>query len=158
MNSIAQLFSANEILLDLDVPDKLAMFEAVGQLWEKQHGIAASEAADKLNEREELGSTGLGEGVAIPHARIDGLSEAVGAFVRLKTPIEFDSPDGKPVGCCFMLLAPAKATKQHLKILSDVASMPASSQFRDLLSTAKSQDEIYQLFAAWRPAKGGKPT
>jgi nitrogen PTS system EIIA component len=158
MNSIAQLFAANDVLLDLDVANKQMLFEAVGKLWEEQHGIGAAAAAAGLSERENLGSTGLGEGMAIPHARVAGLSEAVAAFVRLKSPIDFDAPDGKPVGCCFLLLAPAQAAKQHLQILADVAEMPANPQFRDLLAAAKDSDEVHRLFASWRPAKDGKPT
>lgn len=103
MNSVARLFSSNDVLLDLDVPDKQALFEAVGRLWEDHHGMVPAEVVDSLNAREGLGSTGLGQGVAIPHARVNGLTKAVAAFVRSKQPIEFDSPDGKPVGYYFIL-------------------------------------------------------
>jgi PTS system nitrogen regulatory IIA component len=105
---------------------------------------------DSLNAREKLGSTGLGQGVAIPHARIKGLAKAVAAFVRPKLPIQFDSPDDDPVGCFFVLLVPAQATEQHLQILANVAQMLSNAQFRDRLGESKSQDEIHQLFAVWR--------
>jgi PTS system nitrogen regulatory IIA component len=150
MNSVAQLFSSNDVLLDLDVSDKQALFEAVGRLWEEHYGLAAGEVVDSLNAREKLGSTGLGQGVAIPHARIKGLAKAVAAFVRPKLPIQFDSPDDDPVGCFFVLLVPAQATEQHLQILANVAQMLSNAQFRDRLGESKSQDEIHQLFAVWR--------
>jgi PTS system nitrogen regulatory IIA component len=150
MNSVAQLFSSNDVLLDLDVSDKQALFEAVGRLWEEHYGLAAGEVVDSLNAREKLGSTGLGQGVAIPHARIKGLAKAVGAFVRPKLPILFDSPDGEPVAYFFVMLVPAQATEQHLQILADVAEMLSSAQFRDRLGESKTEDDVYQLFALWR--------
>jgi PTS system nitrogen regulatory IIA component len=152
MNSIAQLFSAKDVLLDLDVPNKQALFEAVAGLWTSHRSIAANEVVDSLNAREKIGSTGLGQGVAIPHARVNGLTEAVAAFVRPKTPIEFDSPDGNPVTCFLLLLVPAPATEQHLKTLSNIAAMLSSVQFRDLIGAAKSADEIHHLFATWQNA------
>ena len=70
MNSVAPLFSPSDVLLDLELSNKKSLFEAVGRVWEERHGIAAKEVVASLNAREELGSTGLGQGVAIPHARI----------------------------------------------------------------------------------------
>lgn len=146
MNSVAPLFSPDEVLIDLDVTDKQALFAAIGRLWEEHRGLAASEVVDSLTAREKLGSTGLGQGVAIPHARITGLTEAVAAFVRPKAPIDFDAPDGKPVDYCFVMAAPAQATAQHLQILADVAKMLANARFRDRIATARSQAEIHRLF------------
>jgi len=152
MNSVAPLFSPSDVLLDLELSNKKSLFEAVGRVWEERHGIAAKEVVASLNAREELGSTGLGQGVAIPHARIKGLTEAVAAFVRPKTPIEFDSPDGHPVAYCFVLLVPVEATEQHLQILAEVAEMLSSEQFRTQLGAAKSQAEVHQVFTAWQTA------
>jgi PTS system nitrogen regulatory IIA component len=150
MNTAATLFSANDVLLDLEVSGKQALFDAVGHLWETHRGMTAATVVDNLNARENLGSTGLGQGVAIPHARIADLTEAVAAFVRPKTPIEFGSPDGKPVSYFFVLLVPAQATEQHLQILAEVAEMLSNAQFRERLGSAKSPDAIHQLFATWR--------
>ncbi len=156
MNSVAQLFSPDDVLLDLELPNKQALFKSVGRLWEEHHGITATEVVDSLNAREELGSTGLGQGVAIPHARIKSMSKAIAAFVRPKTPMEFDSPDGKPVAYCFVLLVPSQATEQHLEILADVAEMLSSEQFRVQLGAAKSGAEIHQLFSTWSGANAGR--
>jgi len=150
MNSVAQLFSSNDVLLDLDVRGKQQLFEAIGRLWEERHGMVAAEVVESLTARENLGSTGLGQGVAIPHARVKGLSEAVAAFVRPKNPIEFDSPDGRPVDSCFVLLVPAQATEKHLRILADVAEMLSNTGFREKLAEAKSEEEVHRLFAEWR--------
>jgi len=149
MNFVAQLFSPGDVLLDAELHSKQALFEAVGRLWQERHGISASEVVDSLNAREDLGSTGLGQGVAIPHARLKSSSKAIAAFVRPKTPIEFDSPDDKPVNCCFVLLVPAQATEQHLQILAEVAEMLSSEQFRTQLATGKTAEEIHRQFANW---------
>lgn len=149
MNFVAQLFSPSDVLLDAELSNKQALFDAVGRLWQERHGISASEVVDSLNAREDLGSTGLGQGVAIPHARLKSSSKAVAAFVRPKTAIEFDSPDDKPVNCCFVLLVPAQATEQHLQILAEVAEMLSNEQFRTQLAAGKSAAEIHQLFAGW---------
>ena len=156
MNSVANLFSASDVLLDVEIANKQSLFESVGRLWQQSRGMAVQEVVTSLSAREDLGSTGLGQGVAIPHARIESLTEAVAAFVRPKQPIEFDSPDGKPVSYCFVLLVPAEATEQHLQILAEVAEMLSNAAFRTLLGIAKSSEEVYRLFADWRDPIGGK--
>src|SRR5450755_1326464 len=118
MNLISKLLPLQNVLIDLDVSSKKRVFEHAGLLFENNHNIARSLVFDSLFARERLGSTGLGQGVAIPHGRIKGLREAVAAFVRLATPVPFDAPDGKPVNLMFVLLVPEQATEQHLQILS----------------------------------------
>ncbi len=156
MNSIAQCRPVRAMLLDPDLPNKQALFEAVGRVLEDEHGTAAAQVVACLNAREKLGSTGLGQGVAIPHARVKDLPEAVAAFVRPKAPIDFDAPDGKPVAYFFVLLVPVQATEQHLQILADAAEMLADAKFRDRLDAAKNQDEAMQLFAARRGAAAAR--
>src|SRR5256885_15052663 len=103
MNLVAKLLPPSNILLDLDVTSKKRMFEQAGLLFENNQGVARSLVFDSLFARERLGSTGLGQGLAIPHGRIKGLKEAVGAFVRLAQPVPFDAPDGKPVSLGFQI-------------------------------------------------------
>src|SRR3989304_976633 len=103
MNLVAKLLPPANIVLDLEVSSKKRMFEQVGLLFENNQGVARSLVFESLFARERLGSTGLGQSVAIPHGRIKGLKEAVGAFVRLAPPVPFDAPDGKPVGLGFFL-------------------------------------------------------
>src|SRR5215471_17128967 len=123
MNLIAPLLLPANVVVDLDASSKKRVFEQAGLLFENNHGLARSVVYDSLFAREKLGSTGLGQGVAIPHGRIKGLREAVGAFVRLAQPVPFDSPDGKPVSLVFLLLVPEQATEQHLQVLSELAQM-----------------------------------
>jgi nitrogen PTS system EIIA component len=151
MNLIAKLLPPSNILLDLDVTSKKRMFEQAGLLFENNQGVARSLVFDSLFARERLGSTGLGQGVAIPHGRIKGLKEAVGAFVRLAQPVPFDAPDGKPVSLVFLLLVPEHATEQHLQLLSELAQMFSERSFRERLSAARDAASLHALFAGWEP-------
>ncbi|HEY6357915.1 MAG TPA: PTS IIA-like nitrogen regulatory protein PtsN [Vicinamibacterales bacterium] len=152
MNQIAQLLPEANILLDLEATSKKRLFEQVGQLFEDQAQIARSVVFDSLFAREKLGSTGLGQGIAIPHGRIRGLGHPLGAFVRPRQPIPFDAPDGKPVGQIFVLLVPEQATEVHLQLLSELAEMFSERVFRDQLASASDARSLHQLFCTWEPA------
>ena len=151
MNLISPLLPADNVILDLDVGSKKRVFEQAGLLFENTLHIARSQVFDSLFARERLGSTGLGQCVAIPHGRIKGLRDAAAAFVRLKTPIPFDAPDGKPVSLLFVLLVPEKATDLHLQILSELAQMFSDKTFRDSLLAGKDAQEIHHLITQWQP-------
>lgn len=138
-------------MLDLDVSSKKRVFEQVGLLFENNHSIARSVVFDSLFVREKLGSTGLGQGVAIPHGRIKGLKEAIGALVRMKQPIPFDAPDGQNVNLIFVLLVPDRATDLHLQILSELAQMFSDKPFRERLLNAQDAAQLHQLIAEWQP-------
>jgi PTS system nitrogen regulatory IIA component len=147
MSQIAKLLPLENITVDIEASSKKRVFEQAGLLFEKNQGIARSTVFDSLFAREKLGSTGLGQGIAIPHGRIKGLKEAIGAFLRLSAPVAFDSPDGKPVSLLFVLLVPEQATEQHLQILSELAQRFSDRTCREALSTAPDAAAIRQLFA-----------
>jgi PTS system nitrogen regulatory IIA component len=151
MNLIAKLLPPSNIVLDLDVSSKKRMFEQVGLVFENNQGIARSQVFDSLFARERLGSTGLGQGVAIPHGRIKGLRDCVGAFCRLQTPVPFDAPDGKPVTLVFVLLVPEQATEQHLQILSELAQMFSDRDLREKLATEPDPERLHQFITGWQP-------
>lgn len=151
MNLISQLLSPTNVALDVEVSSKKRMFEQVGLLFENHQGIARSTVFDSLFARERLGSTGLGQGVAIPHGRIKGLKDPVGAFLRLKTPVPFDAPDGRPVGLVFVLLVPEQANERHLEILSELAQMFSDRELRAQLAGAADPEALHALVAAWQP-------
>lgn len=146
MNPLTNLLSADQVLLDLEASSKKRVFEHAGMLFENRLGLARSVIFDSLFAREKLGSTGLGQGVAIPHGRIKGLKQAVGAFMRLATPVPFDSPDGRPVDLLFVLLVPEQATEQHLQILSELAQHFSDRGFREKLQTAADPSAVVALF------------
>jgi nitrogen PTS system EIIA component len=152
MNQIAQLLPAANVLLDLEAGSKSQLFAAVGRLFETNCGLRSELVIESLLTREKLGSTGLGQGIAIPHGRIKGLREAQGAFARLKAPIPFDAPDGKPVAQVFVLLVPEHATEQHLQLLSELAQMFSEKNFRELLAAANDAPTLHKLFRQWEAA------
>ena len=152
MNQIAELLSPASILLDLDVSSKSRLFETAGAVFAAEGGLDPHAIAASLSAREKLGSTGWGQGIAIPHGRIKGLKEARGAFVRLRQPVPFDAPDGKPVSQVFVLLVPEQATDLHLQLLSELAQMFSERAFRDKLTAAASVADLIALFEAWQPS------
>jgi PTS system nitrogen regulatory IIA component len=147
MSHLNQLLATENIVLDLDASSKKRVFEQAGLLFENNLGIARSAVFESLFAREKLGSTGLGRGIAIPHGRIKGLKAACGAFLRLSTPVPFDSPDGQPVSLLFVLLVPEQATEQHLQILSELAERFSDQTCRSALNTANDPETVRQLFA-----------
>ena len=149
MNQIASLLPLDNVVANLDASSKKRVFEQVGILFENHQGLARSTVYDALFAREKLGSTGLGQGIAIPHGRIKGLKAPVGAFVRLAAPVQFDAPDGKPVGLVFVLLVPEAANEHHLQLLSELAQMFSDRGFRDQLATAADAAALHGLFANW---------
>jgi PTS system nitrogen regulatory IIA component len=151
MNLIAKLLPGQNVVLDLDVSSKKRVFEHAGLLFENNQNVARSQVFDSLFAREKLGSTGLGQGIAIPHGRIKGLKEAVGAMIRMREPIPFDAPDGQPVNLIFVLLVPERATDLHLQILSELAQMFSDQAFREKLVKAESALDMHESIAEWQP-------
>jgi PTS system nitrogen regulatory IIA component len=150
MNLIANLLTADTIVIDLDASSKKRVFEQAGLLFENHHGIAKSAVYDALFAREKMGSTGLGLGIAIPHGRIKGLKGAIGAFIRLAAPVQFDAPDGLPVSLVFVLLVPEAATEHHLQLLSELAQVFSNKTFREQLIAAPDAAAVHALFAQWQ--------
>jgi PTS system nitrogen regulatory IIA component len=150
MNQISKILLPDNILLDTESTSKKRVFERVGLMFENNQQIARSQVFDSLFAREKLGSTGLGQGVAIPHGRIAKLRDAVAAFVKTSHPIPFDAPDGLPVNLIFVLLVPERATDLHLQILGELAEMFSDTQFRNHLLACEDSASIYQLFCGWK--------
>lgn len=150
MNLVAQILPASNVVIDLDMSSKKRVFEQAGLLFENNNSIARTQVFDSLFAREKLGSTGLGQGVAIPHGRVKGLKNAVGALVRMKTPIPFDAPDGQGVALIFLLMVPDRATDAHLQVLSQLAEMFSDKAFREQLMTAATAADLYTLISNWR--------
>lgn len=103
------------------------------------------ELFEKIIERERLGSTGLGNGIAIPHCRINNCSRIIGCLVKLDEPIDFDAIDGKPVDLLFVLIVPNEASDEHLEALSTIAKLFNDETFCQTLRSAKSNEELFNL-------------
>ncbi len=149
MDLIAKLLPPANIVLNLEASSKKRAFEQAALLFENNLGVAQSTVFASLFAREKLGSTGLGQGVAIPHGRLKGIKEAAGAFLRLTHPVAFDAPDSKPVDLMFVLLVPEQATEQHLQILSELAQRFSDKLFREALRHCDSMDDAHRLFTDW---------
>ena len=156
MSLAGKLLNPAHVLVDLAASSKKRLFEQAGLLFENHHGLGRSLVFDSLFARERLGSTGLGQGVAIPHGRIKGLKEALGAFIRLAQPVPFDAPDGNPVSLVFVLLVPEKATEKHLQILSELAQMFCDKALRESMLRAADVATLHELITAWQPDASGQ--
>jgi len=149
MNLIAPLIKPETVLLDQSFTSKKKLFEHAAEVFARVHGLKTSEVFASLFDRERLGSTALGHGIAIPHGRIKGLADASGAFYRLSTPLEFDAPDNQPVRLCFILLVPKDANERHLQILGELAQLFGDEAMRARLLAATTHEELIALLAAW---------
>lgn len=120
---LSEILSPDCIQLDSDATSKKRVLESVSQLLaDTDEGLSPREVFDCLIAREKLGSTGLGQGVAIPHGRLAGLDKTIGVFLRLPKGVDFDAPDNEPVDLVFALLVPKESTEEHLQVLASIAS------------------------------------
>jgi PTS system nitrogen regulatory IIA component len=149
MNALAQLITLNNISLDIEVSSREELFIFIAQQFEKNHGISAVSVKTCLEEREALGSTALGNGIAIPHGRVKFLEQAHISFVRLKESINFHVSDKQPVKALVIMLVPEAATQAHLDILAKIAQTISDNKNKNILLTEPSADNIYQLLTAW---------
>ncbi len=145
MSALADLFTFNCIALDNPAKSRADAFAAAGSLCSQQAGLDASAIVGFLNAREDLGSTALGAGVAIPHGRVKGLKHPIAAFFKLKDPIDFAAPDGGLVSILIFLLVPEKATQQHLEILSSIAQLLSDPDARKSLGSEASPEAVCKL-------------
>ncbi len=151
MNLVSRLLPREHVVLGLDATSKKRLFEQIGLLFENSRQIPRARVFDSLFDREKLGSTALGYGVAIPHGRIKGLKEPVCAFVRTAAPIPFEAPDGAPVSLVFAMLVPEHANETHLELLSELAQMFSDAHLREALAAAHDAQAAHRLITEWSP-------
>jgi nitrogen PTS system EIIA component len=148
-----QFLVAERIACDVDISSKKRLLQALAGLLAADLGAITQEAVfEHLIERERLGSTGLGHGIALPHSRMKDVTQARGAFVQLRQGIDYDAIDNHPVDLAFALLVPEEANETHLQLLSALARMFSDASLRLDLHGAKSSDEVLRLFEAWGSA------
>ena len=153
MNALTNLFTPDCIALDHPATSRADVFAAAGELFYKKVGIDAASVVEFLTAREDLGSTALGAGVAIPHGRVKGLKQPSAAFMKLKSPIDFAAPDSDPVSILIFLLVPEKATQQHLEILSSIAQLLSNADTRQFLLTSSDPAKVCELLQQWDVTK-----
>jgi len=145
-----QLIVADRIGYNLEISSKKRLLEILGALLASASPSLSPETVfERLLERERLGSTGLGHGVALPHTRIKEVTEAVGAFIQIREGVEFDAIDNRPVDLAFALLVPEEANEMHLQLLAQLASMFSDQQLRRDLRGAVSKDRILAILEGW---------
>ena len=147
MDDFKDLLPHNAVYHDLGAASKKALFQSVAGLAGKLYALDQRLIGERLSEREKLGSTGFGAGVAIPHGKIEGLERVVGLFVKLGQPLEFAAIDSLPVDLVFVLLSPPDAGVDHLKALARVSRRLRDRAFVAKLRGAGSADALYALFA-----------
>ncbi len=125
--------------------DKAAILRHLAARFAQVYALSETHVLERIEERERLGSTGFGRGVAIPHARIDGLGRPVAVFFRLETPVAFDAADGLPVDLVFGLLSPDQAGAAHLHALAAISRMMRDERMHQALSEAPGPEALYGL-------------
>jgi len=144
---IEDLLSAGDILLDFKASSKKHVIQTLARKMATKAGLNDRLVFDKLLERERLGSTGVGKGVAIPHARINGLNGITGLFAKLSSPVDFDSVDDRPVDLVFMLLAPEEAGADHLKALARISRLLRDEATCTKLRGTSDESALYAMLA-----------
>lgn len=131
----------------VDADSKLAILDHLAERFAAVYGLDKVLVLERIEEREKLGSTGFGRGVAIPHARIPGISRPIAAFFRLESPVAFDAADGMPVDLIFGLLSPEQAGAAHLHALAAISRMMRDEATHAAISEAPGAEALYALLA-----------
>jgi PTS system nitrogen regulatory IIA component len=152
MNLVATSLHREDIHLDVDSSSKRELFDVIGWHMEQAHALPHESVSLGLARREQLSSTGLGLGCAIPHCRVRNLDRILAAYLRLRTPLPFDAPDGAPVSDLLILLVPKQADEEHLQLLAEAAEMFADPRFREGLRQCGDAPAVMRMFADWSPA------
>jgi PTS system nitrogen regulatory IIA component len=142
---VAELLSQKAVILNLHARCKREALAALADRAAVLTGVEAGAIREALMEREKLGSTGVGRGVAIPHGKIDGLGEITGLLAKLDQPIDFEAVDEQPVDLIFVLLAPAEASAAHLKALAKVSRLLRDERVREALRGAETPEALFAI-------------
>jgi PTS system nitrogen regulatory IIA component len=145
MDTLSPVLAPACIRLDLAAASVRQVLAEAAMLLSVQHGLRADLVLDALWEREQLASTALGQGVALPHARIKGLQAPHAAYLRLAPALPFDAPDDKPVRDVFVLLVPERANERHLQLLAAVAEAFADPVWRETLHQQRQSSQVHHL-------------
>ena len=145
--NIKEFLAPTDVLADFAVPGKAPLLQGLAQRASSSLKLPAELISSSLLKREELGSTGTGGGIAIPHARIPGLDKPFGILVRLRQPIDFDAIDGRPVDLLFLLLLPVASNKEQLSALASVARILRTPESVRSLRHARNGADLFRVMA-----------
>jgi PTS system nitrogen regulatory IIA component len=145
---ITDIFRKEFIIEDLKAKNKRDVLAELSVIFMQGHETFNHDAiVNVLLEREKLGSTGIGDGIAIPHGKHNDMKQLIVSFGRSKEGVDFDAMDGKPVHLFFLLMAPENTTGQHLKVLAKISRMLKDHKFQLNLKEAKTKDDLYRIIA-----------
>ncbi len=148
---VTELLNIERISCANEAGSKKRVLEQMSQLIANgQTELSQDQIFDSLISRERLGSTGLGHGVAIPHARLPNSDKTLAAVIKLRQGVDYDSPDQKPVDLLFALLVPENSTEEHLQLLAQLAEMFSDAEFVSKLRAANDADTLYQTLRSWQ--------
>ncbi len=151
------ILTPNRVTFGMPASSKKRVLEKISALLhEDESELDQKTAFQSLVERERLGSTSIGNGVALPHGRVKELKQVVGAFATLAHDMDYESADGKPVNMVFALLVPENANEEHLQMLSTIAAAFSDQSFRDRLLNAANAQEVYVLITSQNNAASRK--
>ncbi len=143
--TISALLSPDLIFINSDISSKKKLLEFIAGAISEQFDLTQRAIYNNLLDRERLGSTGLGNGFAIPHARLSNLDSTIGCFIRLRQAVNFEAMDQQPVDLVFCIIIPENAADEHLKILSSLAKIFSQNQVRTDIRNASSVDNILHI-------------
>lgn len=143
--NISDLLAPEAVLASLKAQSKKQLLQELAARAQSRTQLPEKQVFETLNEREKLGTTGVGAGIAIPHGRMAGITGITGIFARLESPIDYEAVDGQPVDLVFMLLAPENAGADHLKALAKVSRLLRNQQTCEKLRAAQSAEALYAI-------------
>lgn len=142
---LVTLLSSDAVRVLPGITSKKRLFQELGEMFEAEASVSADVAFNALQERESLGPTGVGNGVALPHAQLAGVASVTGLFVRLEKPLEFNAVDRQPVDLIFALLAPEDAGVDHLKALALISRSMRDAATRSKLRANNDPMTLYAI-------------
>lgn len=152
---ISDLLAIDRIICNADVSSKKRALEVISELFhnDSKETLSSQKIFEALINREKLGSTGLGKGIAIPHARFPGIEDALAALVKLKEPVDYGAIDDQKVDILFALLVPEHYTDEHLQILAELAEIMSDSTLCESIREQTCAPPIHQLLIDWQSNK-----
>ena len=145
--NLTDIIPLNNIYLDVNVSSKKALFKEVAAKISNKLNIDQNNLLEKLNEREKLGSTGIGNGIAIPHGKVNGIKKVFSLFLRTKSLIDFSSSDLMGVDIIFVIIAPEESKTDHLLALSEISKFLRKNKNKEALRMLKTNHEVFELLS-----------
>ncbi len=146
MNFLSQILTPQRTVCRVAAGSKERLFETIARITcDDQHSLPYDEVLDRLVAREKLGSTGMGQGIAIPHCRISQCRRPLGSLLTLEEAIPFNAPDDKPVDLLFVLLVPVQAYQEHLDILANIAQLISQADICERLRASRDDRTLYDI-------------